>query len=128
MSPRPPVPHVDHRGALGRIPGLAFWELSQVPGVSSGCWCQQSDPGRLWKGCGADKDKHFHGLFSVKQLQGGEAVACDRPGSSQAAGAFKQAAGGGGNGKGPRRYLIRWKPGPHSPAFLLARQHLRRAI
>ena len=113
--------HVDHRGALGRIPGLAFWELSQVPGASSGCWCQQSDPGRLWKGCGADKDKHFHGLFSVKQLQGGEAVACDRPGSSQAAGAFKQAAGGGQwKGAQTLSYQMEASHPPPPPSFSLA--------
>lgn len=99
-SPDAPVLHVDSRGTPVSDPTAVtatLWELSQVPGAKSGFWCQQSDPCRLWKSCKADRDKHFHGLFSVKGLWGGKAVTCDRLGSScTAARAFKREAGIGG--------------------------------
>lgn len=75
IVPDPPVLHVDSRGTPISDPLVgteASWELSQVPGASSGCWCQWSDPCRLWKGFEADRDKHFHGCSLLSSCQEGK--------------------------------------------------------
>lgn len=87
----------------------APWELSQVLGAWSGCWCQQGDPHRLWESHKADRDKHFHSLFSVKQLR--ERKPSHVTGWGAPASASRREAGRGmRSGEGSRHYLSRWKP------------------
>lgn len=106
--------HVDSSGAPVSDPTVLpamLWELSSAWGIE---W--QLVPAK-WPTASVeelrtDRDKHFHGLFSVKQLWGGEAVACDRLGSSHTvARAFTREAGREGCG-GLRHYQTWTTPPP----------------
>lgn len=80
----------------------------------SDCWCQQSDPHRLWKSCEADRDKHLHGLLSVTRLRGRGAVTWH---AYAAARAFQREAERL-SAEGPDVILSHWRQPPTLPPEL----------
>ena len=121
--------HVDGRGAPGRIPGLAFRELSQVlgrRGAAGASRVTQAVYGRaagqtrinistvcsLLSGCGEGRQWHVTSRGAPRQLE--------RSSGEQEWGRWK--------GAQMLSYQMEASSPTHPPAFFLACQHLRHAI